>query len=346
LGGRPVEVFTGGRIFLEGKELEGVVAHCQNLWEEVLAKAGNPHFMGIIRFDLVPHFLGAPHYSSRGVIDLGPLEVGGVYEINVHSPECGAALAAAAERGISVPPIFARIAEAIRTRFGNEIVFIPGSGMVKREWGHSFVRALTGAGLNLRVVHPDHLRWTPQIDDLPIWRWGDARMGGGADEFSLLVQAYLLGLQEAGGRVFNTLPRSLREDPGRKDLLPSFLPPSVDVLAQAQETPERFVIKPIRGSSGNQVVLGRLATREEWQAALEAVVSGEAGLFPAAWLPRAAIPGGPEVALDFNAAFWTEGDSIQYLYSIVRLDDCGRYWGRGVINVAKGAAFAPVFGDE
>jgi hypothetical protein len=49
--------------------------------------------------------------------------------------------------------------------------------------------------------------------------------------------------------------------------------------------------------------------------------------------------------MDFNAAFWAEWGSLRYLYSIVRLDYWGRYWTRGVINVAKGAGLAPVFGD-
>lgn len=362
LYGRRVGAFRG-QFLIESDEMTTIQEVCNFIWNKL---PGCKSFVGHVRFDLVPGFpVDSPVLVSESMWDLGPLRIVGIYEVNAHSPECVCACSALRrsfpEITFRQPHPEHRLSRAIKNKFGEEkIIFIRGDGLVKQAWGQYFIDDLIACGLNLEVTRPDEFLTHPDLSPSSvIWRWGDARLlpdKTGGDEFPLWFQKYLLDFP---GAVFNTMPRPSNGD--LQDIsYKGYLKPNReypedwnrlvgdnrilrndDDLEWAISKQQNLIAKPLRGSSGRGVILGRKVTPEEWERFLlsSLVPNTEIGLFEARWLPRIKL-NDLEITFDINPAFWADGSSLTYLYTVIRVDMWEKYWERGVINVTQGAGFA------
>lgn len=338
LGNKKVNIYSG-EILINEKEVQETVSYCRFLWQKVLEKMGGLNFCGFVRFDLIPQFKEKIR-EEEDFFHFGDLGFSGIYEINAHSPECSSAYSQMKAFGAKVPSLWKKMASLIKESFGERILFIQGSGPVKREWGTQFIRDLQEAGLLIEVIsHPYTSLGNPE--NLPIWRWGDARLNGSYDDFPLEVQKWILEEQKRGVKVFNTIPDSSERDPGNKIFLSDSFTGRVELPEAQRGKKDDFILKPLRGSSGNGIHFGRLMREAQWQEALDQAIDGELGLYRCLWLPRVKM-NGHFVAFDFNPIFWANGSSLIYLHSVVRIDDWESYWNRGTINVAQGAGIASV----
>lgn len=362
LEGRSIGVIRG-LIVINQKERDLLIEVAQKIWRYLIRI--NPSFIGHIRFDFVPEFSSPfPKESSwrdMKAIELGQLKIKGFYEVNAHSPECSAALSAL-HRAV---PDFARyqpkasfiLAKAIRKTFGDrKIAFVQGQGQVKKSWGRFFFEDLQKAGLNLVFVEPEQ---RVSLSSSPIiWRWGDVRPRTNFSEYPQDFQQWLYSYK---GVVFNTIP--IKQDLSDKSLLIDcfndgqrmigelfgknrFLNKEED-LNWGIKNQKNLVCKPLKGSSGNGITFGRKEKRGDWEKILrDNLARGGYGLYEARWLPKIVISSYGEFTLDINPAFWAEGSSLRYLYTVVRIDSWKRYWERGVINVSQGGGFAGTLIEE
>jgi len=350
LAGRPVGVVQG-LVVISEEEKKVLINLARKIWQQLIKVS--PNFIGLIRFDLVPSFsfpeVEVSSWKDMAAFDLGDLKITGVYEVNAHSPECAAAVSALHKVLPHLreyqPKVCDLLVQAIKKTFGNEkIIFVRGEGPVKKAWGDVFFENLRKAGLNIISMKPEEVVSTsPPL----LWRWGDVCFGQGHSEYHRGFENWLRSYSYKG-TVFNTIPIS--GDPSDKSLLLGDT--LVELVGRGrllrQETlewgireQENLVCKPLRGSSGNGIKFGRKEKSATWVKILqESLVTGGYGLFEARWLPKVILPGVGEFALDVNPAFWVNGSSLQYLYTVVRIDHWWRYWQRGTINVAQGAGFA------
>lgn len=352
----PIKTLNGVFV-LEQTEVEMLKNTVFLVWHYILKLAEINSFIGLVRFDLIPEF---KKVDDSDKFDLGRLSIKGIYEVNAHSPECAAVVSAlhrvAPDLAKKQPNAVQRLAQAISEEFGSrEIIFVPGDGLIKNCWGKIFFEDLRRTGLNIVWEEPDEIMKKNQkksLDPKIIWRWGDTREKG-YSEYSPEFRKFLLS-QEV---VFNTV--KMENDLSNKGLL---IPNgnakwdslvgnnkilSLDSLRWGIENKDWLVLKPLGGSSGMNIVFGRLSSRRNWKKNLQAALHSKQpfGLFEARWLPRVFIEGS-YYAVDINVACWVSNDKIRYLYSIIRIDDWERYWNKGVINVAQGAAFAGAVVDE
>lgn len=356
LEGKKVLLLNGSFVYTK-TDFCRIMEAVQKIWSRI--SLVNKDFVGLIRFDLIPGLWFDYQYQElEEEINLGPLYVRGIYEINVHFPECAAAISASHEVAPDLakvqPNAAGRLARAIRQTFGDrEIVFVPGNGPVKRSWGEVFFRELLKTGLKIIRSTPEELVMEPPSSDSVIWRGGDIRIYGGYTEYNLPFAEFII-LWQKRGTVFNTVPSSAEVDLGNKKwLMPgggkdrewdslvgsnfSLTDISFERLELAKRNKEVLVIKPLLGSSGLDITFGRLVSQEEWEKKLMESIGQPYGLFQARWLPKVVIGGAP-YAIDLNVACWVNRGNLRYLYSIIRMDEWSRYWKRGVINVARGGA--------
>jgi hypothetical protein len=238
------------------------------------------------------------------------------------------------------------LAEQIRRVFGNQkILFVQGSGPVKDSWGKIFFNDLTKNGVNLKSINFNEAMKT---NSHLVWRWGDARLDNGPSEYPLGFQEWLL---TRSGLVFNTMPAS-QDISDKRYLMPQKGNSSWNRLVgqnrllQPRNFPwaihhrQSLVLKPTKGSSGNNISFGKRENLVSWVACLQkALLQGNYALYEARWLPRVELPGLGEFALDLNPAFWVNGSELTYLYTVVRIDYWKSYDQRGTINVAQGGGY-------
>jgi hypothetical protein len=349
LGEKKLGIFMGS-FSLSAQDRETLTKTATLIWQKVIKKTRMNNFIGHIRFDFIPGFNREIIEIENGVFELGPLQIVGIYEINVHSPECLAAVTVFREitkRNEFNPTVL--LAREIKRIFNNEkIVFVVGRGLVKRAWKEIYLRELRQY-LEIIPMEEEEVMMTskPSI----IWRWGDARIEG-PSEYSSRFQEWL---REYPGIVFNTLPQQKEQDLGNKMLL---LPEngerewnrlvgenrwlnSEEVLEWGIENQSQLVLKPLLGSSGKDITFGKNISQKEWTELLKKVYSSSCyGLYEARWLPKISINSYEDFTFDVNSAFWAEGEKLVYLYTVVRVDSWERYWQRGTINVTQGAGFA------
>jgi len=350
LKGKPVGT-VNGLVVVTKDEQDEIVRAAEVVWQEL---SKNSHFFqGLVRFDFIPEFSlpKAEEVSWQGyeAYDLGSFKIKGIYEVNAHSPECGAAISAFHDSWPDIakmqPSVADRIGRVIKGVFGKEkIAFCSGSGPVKDDWGESFKKNLILNGVNLISMTPEEVaKIRPEI----IWRWGDAREEGPSEYPEWFIK-WLKKYDK--GTVFNTIPFE-GDFSDKRHLIPSeekslefnslvgeniFLDFNYNV-----ENQENWVLKPFRGSSGNGIVFGRMKDSVDWQVALkESSGCGNYGLYQARWLPKVIFPDSSEMVFDISPAFWVEGKSLEYLYTLVRADEWENYWRRGLINIAQGAGIA------
>ncbi len=356
-----------GILVIKREEIETLVEVCQFIWKRLLEKAQLQKFVGLVRFDLIPNFslsqIEITQWRRKEAFDLGSLEIGGVYEVNAHSPECAAGVSCLHWKypllGQYQPNVAQRISKAIMRTFGaEEILFFPGEGLVKKAWRRVFLKDLHGSGLRLREVSWQTLRNTIKItSNSPIiWRWGDARLGG-PSEYPQEVIDFLLNYP---GEIFNSLPQV--DIANKKFLVPDGSPRwdrlvgeniilsgsmsmassvvSVVLVSKIIEQKDKYLLKPLSGSSGSGILFGRMLSHREWEKkVLKIAFGGGYQLCKARWLPCIETPLGNFV-LDINPAFWVHNENMQYLYTVARVDQWENYWKRGVINVTQGAGYA------
>jgi hypothetical protein len=334
-----------GQFCWEDNELESLISLCQKIWKEVYIKAGSPDFMGLVRPDLVPVF-SDPMESS-----LGRLGIGGIYEINTHSPECLAGISALEEatgqKTVNDPCVI--FANKIRDIFGkDEITFVCGDNLLKREWGDLFFKKLRRIGLNLQRMSSDEvMRENPKL----IFRWGDVRIDGPSHFDQKFIE--WLKIQKKS-TVFNTIPNGV--DLGDKSHLLSsddmglacifgenrLLTSEEDVWWSVDENDRHssFLVKPNKGASGNDISFGEQMTVTRWIETLrENLGKGGYSIWQAKWLPKICVDG-QELSMDLDPVFWAHGNELEYMYTIVRVDNSGSYQERKTINVAQGAGLA------
>lgn len=350
LGSQPVGV-AFVKISINQEEVDILITTAQRIWRKLLEITGIKNFLGLVRFDLVPAFNENYFYiDTDGEIDLSNIMVKGVYEVNTHSPECAAAVSALhhfyPELAKLQPSASSLLAAALRKKFGREkIIFVRGDGLVKREWGDIFYRDLVNNGINLLEMTPEQVvKEKPEI----IWRWGDCRFNGYSEFPTWFI--YWLAF-EYKGIVFNTMPTPDVDISDKRYLLPNHDDNDVewnrlvgenklltsDNVDWALKYRENLVAKPLLGSSGRGIFIGRIS--KEWEKVIMENLNNNYGLFEARWLPRIEI-GRQSFAMDVNPAFFADGESLEYLYTVVRIDIWERYWHTGIINVSQGGGFA------
>jgi len=350
-----------GSVIISQQELEHIQEVASYLWRCILTKANLNNFEGLIRFDFAPQLSGKTNltkWQNLPALDIGELTIGGVYEINTHSPECMAAIAALHHssplHSWHQPNVGERLARVMQEKVSQKIIFVPGDNPIKQVWGSYLLASLKAAGLDIVRQTPEELIKHKQVS-LPIWRWGDVRFDKGPSEYPLPFQHWLLRQP----LVFNTLSR---QDPGDKSLLIGKGSKRWDILVgenfilsaetadQALKDQNQLVLKPINGSSGNGIVFGSLVSSQKWKQTIEKILAHQQvvyGAFEIRWLPKINLPSGEAIALDLNVAFWAQGEKLTYLYSVSRLDYWERYQGNGVLNVSQGAGFTgPIIEDN
>ncbi len=312
-------------------------------------------YKGLVRFDLVPKFNSTLKIVKKGgitIYDLGKLDIAKIYELNDRSPECGvgvSALHSAREDLAGFQPSAAcRFAQKLKKKFGENITLIRGKGFLKDNWGDIFFEDLKRCGINLEVISPEE--FIIDSKNKTIYLFGDYRKEGPA-EFTEQFMEYIKNYPRE--KIFNSLPNEHGYISDKRLLFPKGIFYWDNLVGDNRvlnskaikfglEKQNNLVLKPFLGSSGGDIFMGRLFSSQEWKEILESYCylgEGKYGLFEACWLPKLKLPPFGEYAIDINPTFWAEGDCLEYLYTISRIDEWNRYWKQGVINVAKGGGF-------
>lgn len=346
-----------GNIFLSKEEVEHIKSICSTIWKKLINKTKmGQSFFGHIRFDLVPDIL---EQRQEGRAVFISFKIGGIYEINAHSPECACACSAVKLSGYDLPKSpwpAEKLALKIRELLGDKhsLVFVPGNGTIKQKWGNYFIQDLVKHyGLNIQVLNPEEvMKKKPPV----IWRWGDIRFSE-EDEFPLYFQEWLLN-DFREGFVFNTIPSRDFDIADKGLLISENFPQEKDLIGdnfiinqsifndplvkdKVISKKDNLVVKPLRGSSGLGVVFGRHLSNDDWLKFLISISEsskGDFGLFEARWLPQIKFNKNTFV-IDINPSFFANGEELYYLYTVVRADKWFSYWKRGTINVAQGGGF-------
>lgn len=348
IGGMPVGAFLG-EISLASSERENMIKVCKRIWRHVMDKCPNSHPRGLYRPDLIPKFNSSK--ARNGCV--GELEIAGVYEINGHSPECLAAASVMRKFLPEIPCVNAAaiVADKVKETFGEEIAFVVGhKSALKHHWYSFLVKDLKEAGLRIKVMSQnDVMNKRPQR----IWRWGDACFGR-RGQYKRRFNEWLF--EQNDSIVFNAI-LSPKDDVSDKCLLLSSDDPDMKVLLgnnrpldsnsiwdSVDVVPRKdLVVKPNRGASGRDVYFSRKYYTTDWiELLLRLYGSGEEySLWEFKALPAIELAG-RKFAIDINPAFWVDGDKIEYLYTIIRLDEYRRYKERLKMNVAEGAGIAGI----
>ncbi|MGM0439126.1 MAG: hypothetical protein ACQEP3_01675 [Patescibacteria group bacterium] len=345
LAGERVRVLNGS-FTISKREKDRIIDFATQTWNRIWNQVRTDHFVGHIRFDLIPGLTREVAQSNGNEYDLGSLSIRGVYEANVHTPECAPAVSAQHKAFPKLsemqPSATQRLAKRIKNSFSTEKIYLAwGSGKVKEEWGADYLEDMNQV-LNVTPMDKDEIvRNRPS----PLYRWGDVRFGK-FSEFPQRFQKWLLEAQNDSVLVFNTIPGESKEDVGNKRFVlnpaaDDFILESVDDLAKVKGlNKDNYVLKPLRGHGGKEIVFGRKVSNKQWEEVLkEKVQQGSYGLCKAKWLPKIKI-NDEFYSFDLNPSFWVEDGNIEYLYTIARVEKYESYWQRGMINVSQGAGFA------
>jgi len=335
---------VNGLLYMEREEKEMVINYSRKVYREVLRKTGFRDFKGHVRVDLVPKVTDF-HRTKEGYS--WKLGIDGIYEINANAPECGAATAALhqnrPELALYQPDPAERMVRVLNGHVGEKTVaFVIGEGVVKKEWGRFFMGSLYERGLKIKEILPQEMG-----EHDVVWRFGDVR-NEGYTEFPPSFREELIKKQKESF-VLNSVPRSSREDIGNKAYLLGSgerpLETEEDILWALGK--EDLVAKPYEGASGNGIVFQRNCSRKEWEDALRGYVGKGYGLYRARWLPKLEIDEIKQgVAMDISPSFMANGDRLDYLYTIARVENYESYINRGTINVAQGAGFVGTLIDN
>jgi len=357
LENKPIGIFQG-LFFISKEEREHVIQIANMIWRKILKKSRVKNFLGYIRFDFVPKVNEISKIGKR-IFEID-FEIVGIYEVNVHSPECACAITALHKaipklKMLQPNPAYL-ISKAIKKTFNDTItiIFVPGKGTVKKCFSYYFYDELSKF-LDIRWMSEEEAMKFSKSEIL--WRWGDARING-PSEYSPKFLRFLLEL-ESKGIVFNTVP--IYEDLGNKIyLMPdddkewnklvgkNFLL-NLENLEIAIKNREKLVLKPLTGSSGNEIIFGINVSQDQWEKILKEKLRlgyGLYGLFEARWLPSIEIDEKNKIVFDFNSTFWAVNEKLDYLYSVIRVDELKRYNKRLVINVTQGGGFAGACCEE
>lgn len=349
IGDMPIGTFTGS-FTLTQSERSRVINTCEKIWKHLRQERDGVDPIGLHRFDLVPAFA-----RSNGSItgDLGELYIKGIYEVNGHSPECLAAASMIRYFYPHIPCIDAagKVAEKITETFGNiEIAFVVGYGSaLKASWYEYLVKDLRSSGLDLTIMTPDEVMAKKPAY---IWRWGDVRIDGENDYSNGRFTAWLYEQDECV--VFNRVLRP-HDDVTNKSLLLSSYDPEVAALLGDNRTLDHtsmrwsteeheyqaLMAKPNGGSSGKGLIFGEHYSMRRWLQKLQHLIEEglSYSLWQTQWLPAISV-GEERLAIDFNPAFWVNGDHLEYLYTIIRIDRYENYRTVRKINVSKGGGIA------
>ncbi len=330
VAGKPIGVI-GGYFTIDKDEKRRIGDYCQETWNNLLEKTGN-YFQGHLRFDLVPKF------SLEG--NIGQLSIKDIYEVNAHSPECVAADAmfqdVFPEMKRDVPSAPKLLASFLKKKFGS-VCMVRGKCIAKDSWGDSLIRNMQEEGLNLSVVSEKEVMKN-NISSM-IWRWGNVGLVG-KEEFSQEFKEWLVN--ERSNKVFNTV---MKEDVANKK---NIIKSKEDVILTLENIPfilsipsKSWVLKPLKGSSGNGIVFGKDFTLELWIKKLVNLSNKGYGAFRARWLPPVVIRGNV-FAIDLNPSFFAEGKKLNYLYTVVRVAKWEEYCKYGIINVTAGGGYGNI----
>jgi len=332
-----------GLLYMERDEKEAIIDYSRKVYREVLEKTGFRDFKGHVRVDLVPKVTDFRRTKEGYSWKLG---IGGIYEINANAPECGAATAALhhnrPELALYQPDPAERMVEVLNGHVGEKTVaFVIGKGVVKREWGRFFMGSLYEKGLKIKEISPREMGKHDVV-----WRFGDVRSEG-YTEFPPSFREELIRKQE-DSFVLNSVPRSSEEDIGNKAYLlgsgERSLETEEDILWALGK--KDLVAKPYNGASGKGIVFQRNCSKKEWEEKLRSFVGKGYGLYRAKWLPKLEIDEIEQgVAMDISPSFMANGERLDYLYTIARVENYESYINRGTINVAQGAGFVGTLVD-
>lgn len=355
LNGRPIGVAQGWIVLTpDDKERMDRASHL--VWEGCSSQVDVTGFTGFIRIDLVPEVKREPvrlSWNGHNAFDYGPMNIKGVYEANMHAIECMAADAAMRSfiPGLLPPKpnAAAIVARALIDIYGQKrIAMVVGDGPVKQSWCEAYIQELIKCGVNLvRMTPVEAFLKNPSI----LYRFGDARGGGGHTEFH---PAFTRWLRRRRRVTINTVPCN-GDDPSSKALLmPNglgegwsdlvgdnmILDHEVDLSRVIQNKGE-WVIKPLRGASGRDVYMGWLTEQGDWEDMISRSIGAGFGIYEARPLPKLNLPGLGDFAIDMNPAYLVvKGNLERFMYAVSRIDSWPRYWSRGAINVAQGAGYA------
>ncbi len=344
LKGKRVRVLNGS-FSISKKEKERIISFAKKTWKQIWRSTDLDHFVGHVRFDLIPRLNEKKEKEKGNFFDLGELFVDGIYEVNVHTPECAPAVAAQHNafpklREIQ-PSATKRLAERIKESFSAEKIYLAwGSGAVKEEWGSYYLKEMN----EIIEVIPLENEEIKRLKPSPLYRWGDVRFGE-FSEFSSDFQKWLLKAQNNSVLVFNTIPEEPTQDVGSKRFVFNsetdyLLDSESDMNYFKELNKDEYVLKPLRGHGGEGIFFGRKLKEKEWIKKLKMATSkGGYGLSKAQWLPKIKVKDN-FYAFDLNPAFWVQNGEIEYLYTIARIESYESYWQRGMINVSQGAGFA------
>ncbi|PID52628.1 MAG: hypothetical protein CR972_00955 [Candidatus Moraniibacteriota bacterium] len=352
IGNMRIGMFTGSFV-LEDCERDRVIKTCKKIWRHLRRERRygvDP--MGLHRFDLVPAFARSDDLVAE---NLGGLYIKGIYEVNGHSPECLAAASMIRHHYPHIPCVNAAeiVAERILDVYGDvPIAFVVGQGSaLKASWYQYLVNDLVAAGLNITIMTPKEVMKKKMKH---MWRWGDARINGENDY--VFSRGFVEWLHTQNEHIiFNRVLRT-EDDVTNKSLLLSSSDPDVAILlgenrpldnnsiwwSVDQHDHQRLMAKPDGGSSGKGLIFGEQHPTTAWIDELQKVLKGgkqKYSLWETQWLPSVTIDG-EDFAIDFNPAFWIDGDDIEYLYTIIRVDFYERYRQERKINVSQGAGIA------
>ncbi len=349
IGDMAIGAFLGTFSFV-GDERERMIKSCKKLWSHVLSECPGVKPFGLYRFDLVPHFANADK-SVEG--DIGALSIGGVYEINGHAPEC---IAASSVMRHKLPKVncfdaVKKVAMYLSKYFGsNTIAFVVGyKSSTKYHWYKYFVNDLIAHGVNVVIMSEREVMLNaPDI----VWRWGDARKDG-ESHYSQEFVDWLF--EQDKSIVFNAILEPEKDVSNKKFLLQSTDPFVSELIGKNRSLTEEsiwwsvdenshcnLIVKPDGGASGNDIVFGECHYETTWIDKLRELLTQNVSysLWETRWLPCVHIAG-QRLAIDINPAFWVDGEKIEYLYTIIRVDNYATYrHDRKTINVAKGAGIA------
>ncbi len=340
------------------EEYSKIVLTAKKLWQEI----SPPDFTGLIRADLVPAFRTAipkrTIWRRMKAYDFGSLEIIGIYEFNVRSPEC-IAVGEALHQSMEIlkefqPNTCANFADAFKKTFGDSALYIvPGDSVLKRNFSKSLVRGLEREKIE---VHLLNFEQTVEImekerDNEVFWIWADygdflpQDLQELPEWFSEILKTY-----QGEKKIFNTLYKKSLSNKGL--LMPqpnkewwnrlvgnNFFLDSKKAYSKAKKKKNFIVVKRLEGSSGRDIYFGRKESSNHWDKILkECLKKREYGVYEAKWLPRLKLPKfNTVITLDINPAFWCNGKGeVKDLYVIARADIYKNYFKRGTINVASG----------
>jgi len=350
VGGKKIGALQG-YFTVSKEELERIISIAQRIWERAFLLSGAPPEMKAhIRFDFVPQISGTPEETEEGY-DLGRVGIKDLYEINCHSPECMSCDSLYRKKFPEIaqytPSAATELAKALSQEYEtDEITMVRGNGEAKRSWGDALLGQMNCNGLKVKETSAERaVKEKPS----PLWRWGDVDLKGEYAEYEHDFQEWLLGAQE-NIDVFNTVPKSRGKDIANK----RFIAKKEDIILDSKKNLEEalqmergsYVLKPLRGASGKNIVFGDHTDPREWKKKIiRAYLDGNYGLFKKTLLPKVNL-NGVSVAFDLLPSFLATGKELHFLYAVTRMEPWNSYYERRTINVLQGGGYGGTVATE